>query len=79
MLGEPKMNMPNSPSLVLPVVMTIVLTISWQGLSGPLVFDDLSNLSQIFNETPPNYRESIFACVGCVDLAHRNGSPVFFN
>lgn len=60
MLGEPKINMPNSPSLVLLVVMTIVLTISWQWLSGPLVFDDLPNLSPIFNETPSNCREFIF-------------------
>jgi len=72
MLGEPKMNMPNSPSLVLPVVMTIVLTISWQGLSGLLVFDDLSNLSPIFNETPPNYRESIFlVLIWHAEMVHR--------
>jgi len=59
MLGEPKMNKPNLPSLALLAVMAIVLTISWQGLSGPLVFDDLPNLSPNFYETPPNYREFI--------------------
>ena len=38
----------------------VLLIISWQGLFGPLVFDDLTSLSPIANESLPDYRKFIF-------------------
>jgi len=41
-------------------VVLVLLIVSWQGLSGPLVFDDLPNLSPISAATPPHYSQFIF-------------------
>lgn len=42
-------------------VMTILVIISWHGLSGPLVFDDLPNLAPLANDAEePDYRDFIF-------------------
>jgi protein O-mannosyl-transferase len=54
------MNEASLPKIALVCVVLILVVISWQGLSGPFVFDDLPNLMPIGYETPPNYTKFIF-------------------
>ena len=41
-------------------IVSVLVLVSWQGLSGPLVFDDLPNLSPLTTDAPPDYRSFIF-------------------
>jgi hypothetical protein len=54
------MNSPLPPSVALIGVIITLVLISWHGLSGPLVFDDLTTLAPIADESRPDYQKFIF-------------------